>query len=178
MKAPVQIETTRLLLRRPRPEDADAIFSRYASDPDVTRFLSWPTHRTIHDTRAFLAMSDDEWARWPAGPYLIELLREPRLLGGTGLAFDTTASATTGYALARDAWGRGYATEALSAMVELARSIGLRSLHTFCHAEHRASARVLAKNGFVCEGLREHHSIFPNLSREPRDVLLFKLMLQ
>src|SRR5262249_2634866 len=172
------IETTRLVLRRPRPEDADAIFSRYASDPDVTRFLSWPTHRTIHDTRAFLAMSEQEWARWPAGPYLIESLREPTLLGGTGLGVDAPASATTGYVLARDAWGRGYATEALAAMVQLARSIGLRSLRALCHAEHRASERVLAKNGFVCEGLHERHSIFPNLSREPCTVLLFKLMLE
>ena len=71
VKAPETIETERLLLRRPKQSDAQAVFHRYASDRDVTRYLSWPTHRSVADTLAFLAMSDDEWRRWPAGPYLV-----------------------------------------------------------------------------------------------------------
>ena len=42
MRAPERIETPGLILRRPRIEDAEGIFARYASDVDVTRFLSWP----------------------------------------------------------------------------------------------------------------------------------------
>ena len=63
------LETERLLLRRPRQADEPAIFSRYASDPEATRYMAWPTHRSLDDTRAFLDLSDDVWARWPeAGP--------------------------------------------------------------------------------------------------------------
>nr|MBA2355602.1 N-acetyltransferase [Acidobacteriota bacterium] len=47
MKAPEQIETARLVLRRPVAKDAPAIFERYASDPEVTRFLSWPRHQSL-----------------------------------------------------------------------------------------------------------------------------------
>ena len=75
MKAPVQIETARLALRQPGIDDALAMFERYASDPEVTRFLGWPRHRMVEDTRAFLRFSAEEWKRWPAGPYLISLAR-------------------------------------------------------------------------------------------------------
>src|SRR5262245_35999770 len=116
MKDPDRIETARLLLRRPSNDDAAAILARYAGDAEVTRFMSWPRHRSIEDTYAFLQMAHDGWERWPADAYLIESRQEPKLLGGTGLRFETPNTAITGYVLARDAWGQGYATEALSAM--------------------------------------------------------------
>ena len=47
MKGPKTIETRRLLLRKPALSDAEAIFERYAADPVVTRYMSWPTHRTL-----------------------------------------------------------------------------------------------------------------------------------
>ena len=64
MKAPEQLTTTRLLLRKPKQTDAELIFSRYASDPDVTLYLGWPRHATIEQTRAFLDFSDLEWEGW------------------------------------------------------------------------------------------------------------------
>ena len=57
----------------------------------------------------------------------------------------------TGYVLSKDAWGRGYATEALSAMVGLARETGVRRLFALCHHEHAASAHVLEKCDFARE---------------------------
>jgi len=64
------IETPRLLLRRPRSTDAGAIFARYAADPDVTRHVGWPAHKTVDDTRGFLAFDDRQWEQWPAGSFL------------------------------------------------------------------------------------------------------------
>ncbi len=66
MKAPEFFETVRLALRRPAAGDIEAIFSRYAGDPEVTRFLAWPRHESLEDTRAFLAFSDAQWNEWPA----------------------------------------------------------------------------------------------------------------
>ena len=165
MKAPVQIQTARLTLRKPVAGDVPAIFDRYASDPEVTRYLSWPTHRTMADTRAFLAWSDAEWEKSPAvGSYLVFSRRGNCLLGSTGLMFTAPDHAMTGYALAHDAWGLGYATESLRAMVELACDLGVRRLEAICHVEHRASARVLEKCGFQLEEIRRQHTEFPNLA--------------
>jgi len=164
MKAPAHVETARLILRPPTLDDAAAIFERYASDPGVTTFLGWPRHQTIQDTEAFLQFSTDEWARRPAGPYLIVARSDGRLLGSTGFAFQSPHEAATGYVLARDAWGQGFATEALSAMLEVASGIGVTRLVAFCHPAHRPSQRVLEKCGFVLDDPPTRLTEFPNLA--------------
>jgi [ribosomal protein S5]-alanine N-acetyltransferase len=177
-KAPLEIETARLVMRRPRKEHAWGIFDRYAADAEATRYMAWPVHTTINDTYAFLTFSDVEWERWPAGPYVIFSRAGGMLLGSTGFAFETPDRAITGYILARDAWGRGYATESLRAMVELAPSIGIRVLSASTHADHAVSGRVLEKCGFVKEGLLPRHMVFPNLGTPlPSDVISYSLTL-
>jgi len=178
-RAPERFETLRLILRRPRPEDAEAIFARYASDSRVTRLMSWPRHKSVAATREFLEFSDLEWARWPAGPYLVESRADGQLLGSTGFAFETPYRAATGYVFAKDAWGKGYATEALRAVVEIARGIGVVRLYALCHIENTPSWRVLEKCDFVREGVLRCHSEFPNLSPgEPCDVFCYALVLK
>jgi [ribosomal protein S5]-alanine N-acetyltransferase len=140
------------------------VFERYASDPRVTRYLGWPTHRTIADSETFLSFCASEWDRWPAGPFLIESRVNGALLGSTGLGFETPGQATTGYVLAYDAWGFGYATEALAAMRDLAVRSGVERLYALCHPGHRASARVLEKCGFLLEGTLPGYAEFPNLA--------------
>lgn len=161
MKAPERFETPRLVLRKPTSTDADGIFARYAGDAEVTRFLSWRRHVSVGETRAFIEFSDTQWRDHAAGPYLIES-HTGVLLGGTGLECRGVDEATTGYVLARDAWGMGYATEALEAMIHIAREIDLRDLYAICHAGHAASQRVLEKCGFRCKG--RLLADFPNLS--------------
>ena len=170
MKGHERIETARLLLRKPTPADAEAMFLRYASDPEVTKFLSWRRHQSIEETRAFLESCEREWAEWASGAYLIESCKSARLLGSTGLHFETPGIAITGYVLAKDAWGYGYATEALRAIVEVARTLGVRSLRASCHSENTASMRVLEKCGFVCEK-PDHYVTFPNLGPIPVESL-------
>ena len=174
MKAPEFIETERLILRKPKTEDAEAIYSRYASDPEVTRYLSWSRHRSVEDTRVFIAMSDSAWDEWPGGPYLIEGKESHLLLGGTGFDFETPCRAAVGYVLAKEAWGQGYPTEALQALTSIAPQIGIRRLFACCHAEHTKSARVLEKGGFMREGTLRSYMVFPNLDpSEPMDVLCY-----
>jgi len=177
VKAPDEIETARLFLRRPAMSDAAAIFGGYAADPEVTRFLGWPRHRSVHDTREFLRFSAHEWERWPAGPYLILMRDDGTLVGSTGLGFQSRDSAVTGYVLARQAWGRGYATEALAAMVDLARSLGVERLFALCHPDHRPSQRVLEKCGFVLDPAAARVVEFPNLAAaEQQEALCYALV--
>lgn len=162
--AAAEIATRRLVLRRPTRDDAPAIFERYASDPEVGRYLAWPVHRSIEDTEAFLEFSDTDWARWPAGPFLVYDAAGGRLLGSTGLAFESEFVASTGYVLAADVWGRGYATEALLAMTGLAGELGVRRLYACVHPDHLASRRVLEKAGFEREAVLTRFCEFPNLA--------------
>ena len=174
--APALIETQRLLLRAPVADDAELIFTRYASDSLVTRYMSFRRHQSIDDTRTFLDFSRMEWLANGCGPYLVLSRESGLLLGGTGLSV-LLDEAETGYVFARDAWGRGYATESLTAMVQVARGIGLRGLRARCHPEHRASARVLEKCGFALEQRVKAALVFPNLSPTKQDVLAYVLSL-
>ena len=176
-RAPEQIETPRLVLSRPIEHDLQEIFDRYASDQEVVTYLSFPRHRTIADTEFFLSISNREWSECPSGPYLIRSKADGALLGGTGLSFETRWRAMTGYVLARNSWGLGYATEALEAMVTLARQLDVIRLYALCHPAHRASQRVLVKGGFTEEAMLRRYSVFPNLDpAEPVDTLCYTLI--
>ena len=171
--APEQLETERLLLRRPRAADAVGIFTRYGADADVTKYLSWPRHTALDDARVFVGFSDTEWRQWGCGPYLVFSRANGLLLGSSGLAFETADVASTGYLLARDSWGLGYATETLYAMSDLARSLDVVRLYAICHLDNRASQRVLEKCGFLREGILRRHTTFPNLAPERTDVVCY-----
>ena len=171
------IRTARLTLRAPTAADAADIFATYAGDPEVTRYMGWPRHQQLAATHGFLTFALDEWSRHGIGTLLIEL--DGVLVGSTGLHVDTDQPGTvdTGYILGRAHWGRGFATEACTAMVELARSRGDRRIASYCHAEHAPSARVLEKAGLILEARLPAHMVFPNLSPALQDVLQFGLAL-
>jgi len=101
--------------------------------------------------------------------YLIELQEDRKLLGGTGLAFETPTVAATGYVLARDARGHGYATEVLAAFVAVACQLGVQRLYALCLPNHPASIHVLEKCGFVRKALRAAFADFPNLGSGLRE---------
>lgn len=162
MRAPESFSTARLRMRRPTIADAPEIYARYASDPEVTRFMGWPRHLSVADSEGFVRWSDAVWAVAPAGPYLIEEVATGALIGSTGLDLEAPWRAATGYVLARGAWGRGFATESVLAMVALAEALQLPRLYAVCHVEHRASSRVLQKGGFVFEGILKRYIVFPN----------------
>jgi len=170
MRAPETLTTARLTLRKPRADDAQAILDAYAGDPEVTLMLAWPSHSGLDDTRAFVGWSDQVWSAAPAGPLLI-VDGDDAVVGTTGLDVETPYRASTGYVIARHAWGRGYATEVAVAMADLADRLGFARLQALCHTENRASARVLEKAGFAFEGVLRRHSVFPNIDPErPLDV--------
>jgi [ribosomal protein S5]-alanine N-acetyltransferase len=178
MKAPIKLKTARLVLRQALMSNAVEIFERYASNAEVTTFLGWPCHRSVQDTEAFLRFSAQEWDRWPAGPYLIVSRADGQLLGSTGFAFQTPQTAMVGYVLARDAWGNGFATEALTAIVDVVERIGVTRLIAPCHPENRPSQRALEKCGFVRDDVSISMVEFPNLSPGVRrEALLYALAL-
>jgi RimJ/RimL family protein N-acetyltransferase len=85
----------------------------------------------------------------------------------------------TGYVLAKDVWGWGYATEALAAMVDVAAGIGVVRIYALCHPQHRASWHVLEKCGFERDLRWTRQMEFPNLARGvSQDVLCYARVLK
>jgi len=164
---PTRLSTDRLVLRWPSRGDAAAVVA-YAGDPDSTRFMSWPYHRSAATACDFVDTTLRDHVEGRGGAYLIEL--DGRVIGSTGLHLDPAWSASTGYILARAHWGRGFATEACRAMIALGRERGLVRVWANCHVDNRASARVLDKVGMQLEGLLRRHTVFPQIGPHPEDV--------
>ena len=167
VKASPVLSSERLMLRRPSLDDASEIFATYAGDRRIGNYTEWLVHRSVRDTEDFIAFSDSEWERWPAGPYLIHSKFSGELLGSTGLSFTSPVDATTGCVIARSCWGNGFGTEAVLAIRNLANKLGVTRLEAYCHPYHKPSRRVLEKAGF---DLQEHRRRcrFPNLDADVR----------
>ncbi len=172
-KAPERLTTRRLTLRRPVSSDVAAAFG-WASDAEVTRYMSWPTHKTIDDTQRFMTFATGEWREKGVGAFFIE--HEGRVIGSTGLHVVNRNRAMLGYIFRRDAWGQGFATEACRAMVELGRSLGIARVEAQCHTAHLQSARVLEKSNMEFEGVLRRYLVFPNLDGAPEDVRSYSVV--
>ena len=116
---PAILETARLVLRPPVLDDADAIFRKYAQDPEVTKYLVWRPHESIVATRVFIRRCIQCRKDGTAFPWVIARQQDDELAGMLELRIDGFR-ADLGYVIAQKYWGNGYATEVTKAMVEWA----------------------------------------------------------
>ena len=149
------IETPRLRLREFVAEDWPAVLA-YQTDPRYLRYYPW-MGRTEADVRAFVAQFVGWQAEEPRIKFqlAVTLRDDGRLIGNGGirLAEAGARAAETGYEIAPEHWGRGYATEAARAMVGFGFEVlGLRRVWGECVPENAASRRVMEKLGMRCAG--------------------------
>ena len=170
MGLPDLVRTERLVLRRPRRRDAPAIFDAYASDPEVTRHLTWRTHASLADTHHFLDRADRGWSTGADNPYLA--WAGDRLVGATGLTRVGRDRMRTGYLVARPLWGQGFGGEMLLGMTRLAFELDLcGTVEALVDPENVRSVQVLEKAGFKRDG--EATGVHPNLGPGLRRLLRY-----
>jgi [ribosomal protein S5]-alanine N-acetyltransferase len=154
---PVAITGSRIQLREFRLTDLDASMA-IVGDPEVTRSLSFDT-RTKTDQARQLADDIVRAQTDPRPDYYLAVVNEADLLiGFVRIGLGGHRSGELGYAVRREDWGKGYATEAASLMLEFGfRTLGLHRIQAACGPKNRSSQRLLAKLGFTPEGrIRDH----------------------
>ena len=143
--------TERLLLRPGWAEDAPALAAAIADEMIVRNLSTAPWPFRLRDAEAFLAQPRD-----PVLPSMLIFERtgaEPRLVGSCGLGRRPSGAVEMGYWISRPHWGHGYATEACTALVDIARTLGIAQLEGSHFIDNPASGRVLEKLGFVPIGI-------------------------
>lgn len=153
-----ELETARLQLRAFRLDDA-ADVQRYAGDYDVARMTSTiPYPYEDGMAEAWIATHPMERAEQHTLTWAIELPSKARLAGAVSLTVKTnTESAELGYWIAKPYWGRGYATEAATALVAFGfDELGLHRVFARHMTINPASGRVMQKAGMTYEGVRRH----------------------
>ena len=150
------VRTERLLLRPGWREDAPALYRAICDEGIVRNLGSAPWPYRPEDAEAFLA---SEWGPGDARFVIFRRTeRQPELVGTIGLGPRPGDRKTEiGYWIARSHWGRGYASEAGRAVLQLARDgLRMRTLSAGHFLDNPASGRVLEKLGFrrtgaICE---------------------------
>ena len=172
MTPPEILPTRRLVMQRPRIEDAAEMFQAYAQDPAVTRFLTWRPHRSLADTQLFLRASAPRWEEGTEHQWLLRR-RDGALVGAIALR-PKGFKAEIGYLIAQPHWRQGYATEAVCALIDWCwAQPEIYRVWAVCDIDNTASARVMEKAGMQCEGILRRWMIHPNLGGQPRDCLCY-----
>lgn len=172
------LDTPRLRLRAVAPADAADLFTVFG-DPAVCRYWSRPA---LPDLAAAVALQREIaalFAERSLFQWAIADRASDRLVGTCTLAELSVEHrrAAVGYALRRSAWSRGYATEALHALLAFAfdgeGGLALHRVEADVDPRNAASVRVLERLGFRREGmLRERW----HLHGELQDAALYGLL--
>ena len=151
----VLLETPRLVLRRFVESDADAAFRNWEGDASVTKFLRWQAYTdpatAAQTLRAWIARYEDPaFYQWAIVP---KELGEPI---GTISVVDQDARTRMvhiGYCIGSRWWGRGFMSEAFSAVIDFFfDEVGVNRIESMHDPNNPASGRVMQKCGLSYEG--------------------------
>lgn len=154
-KGTITLETNRLILRRAIREDAAPMFRNWASDPEVTKYLTWPTH-TDPSVSAWII---DSWIEGYQKPDFYQWMIEPKALGepigsiSVVRLQEDTAVLEIGYCIGNTWWHQGYTSEALGAVMDfLFRQVRAERVCARHDPRNPHSGAVMQKCGMVYMG--------------------------
>ena len=148
-----RIETERLILRPFVMEDAEAMYRNWASDPEVTKFLTWPTHRSVEVSQWVC----NDWISHYAAPdyYQWAIVYDGQPIGSMAVVEhdDRVGKAHIGYCIGRNWWHMGIVSEALKAVMDcLFDEVGYDRIEARHDPRNPHSGDVMKKCGMKYEG--------------------------
>jgi len=146
----IPLETDRLILRRFKRSDAAAMFTNWACDPDVTRYLTWRAHKDISETEDVIDYWESRYRKKDFYEWAIVLRATGFPIGSIGLTRVRNMPGTyeLGYAIGKNWWGNGICAEASAAVIRLMfESVGCDRLIAMHAMGNPASGQVMKKCG-------------------------------
>jgi Acetyltransferases, including N-acetylases of ribosomal proteins len=150
------IETERLILRPFKVWDAEDMYNNWASDEEVTRYLTWPTHKTIETTKRTIESWTNDYSNNQNYNWAIELKETCKVIGSMSLMNidNRNENCEVGYCISRKLWGQEITTEAFKAVIKLAfNEVGFERITGRHDIENVASGKVMEKCGLQYEGV-------------------------
>lgn len=150
-----ELETQRLTLRRFTMDDAQNMYHNWASDPEVTKFLTWPAHSSVEITKMVLGdwvtnYTRNDFYQWAIVP---KALGQP--IGSISVVDKNDAAQLVhiGYCIGKEWWHRGYMSEALKAVMDFFfEEVGVNRVETRHDPNNPHSGGVMRKCGMKYEG--------------------------
>ena len=152
------IETSRLILRRAVREDAESMFCNWASDPEVTKYLTWPTYEKVETAYQILDLWASEYEKSDYYQWMIVLKELGEPIGSISVVRqnDRVEEAEIGYCIGSRWWHRGIVSEALAAVIEyLFTEVGMNRVAARHDPNNPHSGGVMRKCGMKYEGTHQ-----------------------
>ena len=149
------IETSRLILRKFKEGDYENVFDNYASDNEVTKFLTWPTHKDRNVSKTLVSSWAKSYREVSFYQWAIVLRDNMEVIGSISVVGIDEAhdQFEVGYCLSRQMWNKGIMTEALKAVIDyLFKNTNVNKIFAMHHLDNIASGKVLLKNNMTYEG--------------------------
>lgn len=143
------LETDRLILRPFELDDAESMFNNWASDEEVTKYLTWNTHKSIEETKEILAFWVNQYEKEERINFAIVYKENNELIGGIDVVGYLEGVPVIGYNLSRKYWNKGIMTEACKKVIELLFSLNHEKIIIEAMVENIGSNRVIQKCGGV-----------------------------
>jgi RimJ/RimL family protein N-acetyltransferase len=156
------IRTDRLVMRRWRDADRDA-YAALNADPDVMRYFPAPLDRAA--SNASVDRIEDLFELQGFGLWALEIADTGEFIGFTGLnpmpdGVPGAGGMEVGWRLARQAWHKGFATEAANAAVDVAfAGAGLAELWSMTAVLNRPSQAVMLRIGMTPHAFFDHPKV-------------------
>lgn len=155
------LETERLILRKLVMADAIDMF-RYASEPAVSRFMPWGVHKTIEDTKEFLAFILKAYEQQKKLTWAIELKATGQMIGTIDYVnwLPKRFKAEIAYTLSHEYWGQGLMREAADGLLAFGfDQMGLNKVEAPIMLDNVQSRRLAEKLGMQQEGIARDHMV-------------------
>lgn len=149
------IETCRLILRKAKAGDALPMFDNWASDPEVTKYLTWPTHETVDITNCIVESWIKEYEKDDFYQWMIVLKEIDQPIGSISVVDhnDAIGRAEIGYCIGKSWWHQGIVSEALEAVIDfLFAEIGMNRIEARHDSNNPRSGSVMKKSHMKYEG--------------------------
>jgi len=152
----------RIYLRKVSPDDVNEAYCRWMNDPTTNRFLESRFYpHSIETLREYVVNKQGDNLN---AFFAIVLKNRDRHIGNIklGPVDPNHRLADIGILIGeKDCWGKGYASEAISLIVDYAFNIlNLHKVTAGCYAPNKGAIRAFEKTGFVQEGVRKVHCFF------------------
>jgi [ribosomal protein S5]-alanine N-acetyltransferase len=149
-----ELETERLIIRKMNIADSEDIFS-FTSDPEIIRLTPiFELTKTKYEAINYIEKCMGNYAKGNSEFWAIVYKKNNKVIGIVCIDILSRYKGDIGYAITREYWGNGIATEAAKAVINFGFNVlGLKRIEGTCDPRNKASARVLEKCGMSYEGL-------------------------
>ncbi len=169
------IETKRLILRKLEISDLEQVYNNWCSDPKVSKYVTWDTHKNIEQTKEYINFKLGLYEKDYRFDWVVVIKETNEVIGEIDAVKQSLNYnlVELGYCYGSKYWNNGYATEALSAVIKYLKEVALVEKVTACHiSTNPASGRVMQKAGMKYDATLKEYVVDKN-TKERADLVYY-----